>query len=192
IVDLRTDAALAQVLPKVVPTAAGHPDAVDVEDVALTAWDLGRDHAGAAEELLVRASQLAPALVPLRKPTELDAEDGRLDLVEARVVSNDRVVVARRLSVLAERTELLCQPIVVRRDAPGFAVRAKVLRAIEREAVHAATRAGLLAVVEKRTVRLRRVFDDHDVAVLRDLAKRLQVDGAAIQVNGDDRLRAWS
>src|SRR5438034_5695126 len=106
IVDLRTDAPLAQVLPEVVPTAARHPDAVDVKDVALAAWDLRRDHAGAAEKLLVGASQLTPAFVPLRKPTTLGPEDRGMSLVDARGVCNDREQLTRRLSVRSDGTEL--------------------------------------------------------------------------------------
>src|SRR6266550_242916 len=107
--------------------------------------------------------------VPLGQAAQLDAQDRRLDLIQARVVADDGVVVACGLAVLAQRPELLGEAVVVCGDAAGLTVRAQVLRAVEGEAVHAAGGAGLLAVVQQRAVSLRGVLDDRDVAVLRDL-----------------------
>src|SRR2546426_5983545 len=100
--------------------------------------DLRGNHVGAGEELVVGARDLARARVPLREPAELDPQNGGLDLVEPRVVTDDGVVVAGRLPVLAKRAQLLREAIVVRGDAPSLAVRTEVFGAIEREAVHAA------------------------------------------------------
>ena len=156
------------------------------------AADVGRyfrdDHAAVLQTLVVHPRELAPAGVPLFELPELDPQDGRLDLVQARVVSDDRVVIAGRLSVLAERSELLGEAIVARGDAPRFTVRAEILGAVEREAVHAAASACPLAVVEESAVRLRGVFDDRDVPVLSELLERLEIHGPSVKVDRDDRL----
>src|SRR5438045_8284318 len=176
IVDLSADAALAEVRSERVTPAASDADRVGVKDVTpLVGGDLRRDHARTLEALVVHVRELPPPSVPLLELAQLDPQDRGLDLVEPRVVADDRVVVARGLAVLAERAKLLGEAILVRRDAPGLAVRAEVLRAIEGEAVDAPAGPGLRPVVEERAVRLRGVLDDRDVRVLRDLPQRLEV-----------------
>ena len=90
--------------------------------------------------------------------------------------------------MLAERTELLGKPIVVRGDASRFAVCAEILRAVEREAVDASPGTGFLAIVEKGAMGLRRVLDDRDVPILSELLEGLEIHGAPVQVHRDDRL----
>jgi len=102
VVDLRPDAALGEERPKRVAPAARHPDRVAVEDVAPAARDLRRDDVATGEELVVPGGDRLPARVPFIQVAELDAEDRGLDLVEPRVVADDRVVVARDLAVLAQ------------------------------------------------------------------------------------------
>src|SRR6185503_11732141 len=101
VMDLRADAALGEMRTQRVAPATGHADRVAVEDVAPTGRDLGCDDVGAGEELVVSDRDRLAARVPLVEVAELDAEDRGLDLVEPRVVADDRVVVAGRLAVLA-------------------------------------------------------------------------------------------
>src|SRR5256714_8092545 len=166
VVDLRADAAVAEILPQVIAPATGHADRVRVKDVPPRfRGDLRDDHTDVAQPLVVHPSELSPTVVPLLELAELDAEDRRLDLVESRVVSDDGVVIAGGLAVLPQGPQLLREAVVTRGQAPGFAVRAQILRTVEGEAVHTPSGAGLASIVEQRAVCLRRVVDDRDVAV---------------------------
>src|SRR5437899_5334985 len=170
---LRAYHPVGQIPAELVPPASWNADAVDVEHVApFVLRDLRGHDARTGELLFVQVRELPPAGVPPFEASQLDAQDRRLDLVEPRVVANDRVVVARRLTVLAQSAELFGEPVVVGGDAPRLAVGSEVLRAVEGEAAHAAGGAGFgLPVVKKRAVRLRRVLDDRDVSVLGELAE---------------------
>src|SRR5207245_6985073 len=131
--------AVAEVLAQPVSAAAGHADAVDVNDVAGgVRGDLRRDDPRAREALVVHAGERAAPVVPALEPPQLDPENRGLDLVEPRVVADHRVVVARRLAVLAERAELVGEAVVIRRDAPRLSIRPEVLAAIEGAAADAA------------------------------------------------------
>src|SRR5204862_1655821 len=111
------------VFPQIVPPAARYADRVRVEDMPPNVRrDLRKGDPDVPQTFVVHTRELAPARIPLVEPLELDAEDSSLDLVQPRVVADDRVVVAGRLPVLAQGAELFGEALAVRRDAPRFAI----------------------------------------------------------------------
>src|SRR5213593_1471820 len=119
-----------------------------MENVSALGRNVRSDDSGISQQLVV----------PRRQSPELHPKDGRLELVKASVVPDDRVVVADALTVFAERTELLRELIVVGHDASGLAVRAQILAAIEGERRRASSAAGHATGVEAAAVGLARVF----------------------------------
>ena len=75
------------------------------------------------------------------------AQDGRLNLVHARVEAKLQVVVALLRPVVAIQAQAARQLGVSGDDGATFAVRAEVLGVIEAEAAHVADRAGAAALV---------------------------------------------
>ena len=123
----------------------------------------------------------APRVGPLVHARELDAQQGRLEAVEA-VVAPDFVLALTRLSQAAQPRG---QYRVAGADRTAVPERAEVLR-LERECGGGADRTGTATAVP-RSGRMRAVLE-HDQAVPpRDVIERAHVAQLAVQVDGDDR-----
>ena len=105
---------------------------------------------------------------------ELDAEDGRLQGVEAEVAADERVIVFRFRAVHAQHAELFRLFGVLRGDQAAVARRAEVLRGEEAEAAVLAHRAGPAALVLGAD-RLGRILDHRQVVTLGDVHDRIHV-----------------
>src|SRR5206468_11163220 len=87
-----------------------------------------------AEEITVPGREPSSALRPLPEPSPLDAEDGRLELVEPARVTELHVAVAAAVTVVPEPPHALRDVVTVGQHHPPVAARAEVLRRIERDA----------------------------------------------------------
>src|SRR5206468_5639390 len=88
----------------------------------------------AGEALAVQRREPPPALRPLGKPLELDAQDCRLELVEPARVAELHVAVAAALAVVPEAAHALRDVVAPGEHHPPVAARADVLRRIEGDA----------------------------------------------------------
>src|SRR5436305_1377472 len=75
----------------------------------------------------------AAARVPVVEPPELDAQQRRLQLVQARVEAFDLGHAPGAPAIAAQAAQLARERLVVGRDRAAVADRAEVLRRIERE-----------------------------------------------------------
>ena len=148
------------------------------------------------------AELLALRKVPLVEAGELAEADRALDLRHAEVVADAAVDVellalhleevelrAHVIAVVAHRTALPGEVVVVAADHAAFAARREVLGLAEREAADRADRARLLALVLAAEA-LRAVLNHVEIVLLRNLHDRIHVRDHAVEVDDDDRLRA--
>src|SRR5688500_6981840 len=98
------DSALAQVPLQIVTASTGHAHDIQVIHGAAIVDFLRRQQARTGKRFVVEAGISPAALTPLLEMTELHAEDGRLEPVEAAVDAFEVVVVLLRASVIGEHT----------------------------------------------------------------------------------------
>ena len=193
VVNERLDAAVGEVSAEAV--AVGVADDVEVVDVrkraAVRIVDIlgGRGDGSVGEGFVVALGDLHAAAVPVFEAFELDAEHGGLRFVEARVEARDLAAERRRVSALSQGLDAFDEFFVVRRDGAAVAVGAEVFRRVETEGRGEAESAREFAAVG-RAVRLRRVFEDEEVAARGDFVDAADVGGLAVEVDGDDGARA--
>src|SRR5690606_7206826 len=171
IVDLRADAPRGKVVSKLVaPPDADH---VLIKYVSLTVDGAGNTNriadAGGFEEprvaLGIRLTRPRPA-VEMR---QLREQHRGLQLVEAEISADHRVVILRLSTVHAENAHPLGELRVVRHAHSGITERAEVLRRKEGEAADVADAAGSASVRELGADRLGGVLDDGEPVAARDL-----------------------
>src|SRR5262249_15954056 len=107
--------------------------------------------------------------VPLVEASQLDAQDGCLNLVDAAVEAKLGVVVANRLAMAAPQSHTLIQLAATRGHGARFAVRAQVLGEVKAEGGDVAECAGAATLAIDRAVCLAGVLDDHQVLRVGDL-----------------------
>ena len=120
---------------------------------------------------------------------ELDPENGGLEGVEPGVRPDDGVVILDSLAAVAQQAHLLGHSVVVRHHHAAIAICAEIFRRIEAERRRVSEQADAPALVS-RPVRLRRVFDHHQVVPARQSGDRVEIGGLAVQVNGDNGPRS--
>src|SRR5690606_26562200 len=148
----------------------GDADRELVKD-ALGARALARQaevRAGEADR--VTRGDAAARVVPLVEAAQLDAQDGGLQRVEARVAAvGERVLVLRNVAVVGDQARLAGDLLVVGRDGAGGAGGAEIFGRIERktrrlaDAADAAPRAVDLAA---GAVRLCGVLDQREAVLV--------------------------
>src|SRR5205823_4121563 len=124
------------------------------------------------KQLVVIARAFATLFGPTPEMAELDAEQPRLDCVEAIVEALDLVLVLACLAVVAQHPALYGDAFVIRRHCPGLAEGAQIFAGIEAECRRSAHRAGhtpaaLPPGIIFRAVRLAGIFDDDQVVLTR-------------------------
>ena len=143
----------------------------------------------ARERLRVPADDLPPPLVPLVETGEPDAEDGGLELVEARVpASCDVRSVLLRPAVLAQRAHALVDRGIVRDHRAAVADGGEVLRRVEAERGRVAE-GPRPPPAAPRPGGLRAVLDDGDAPPSAELDDPLDVAHQPVEVRGDDGAR---
>ena len=120
----------------------------------------------AETELGVARGRLAAAAVPLVEMRQEEAEERRLQLVEARVVADEVEVDLVARAVEREDAQTVGELLVVRDDEPAVAEAEEILR--RKEAV---CRDDTVLRDARRAERLRGVLDQRD-AELRQLVQR--------------------
>src|SRR5262245_54247645 len=128
VIDLRADSALTQVGTQAIPVRYTYHVLVVYMAVARTSGrcdDLGNSCTG--ERAIVIGSVALPCAMPFFQVPELHAQNRRLNLVDAEVAADHRVVVLGLPAVHAQDSEPGCEGIVVRHAHTGVAERPKVL-----------------------------------------------------------------
>ena len=133
----------------------------------------------------VARGERAALVVPCVEALELGAQHRGLQAVEASVVPDVIVAVARALAMLAELADARGGVVVAGRDRAPLAERAEVLRGVEAEARGVGERADALAA-EERAVRLRCVLEEQEAVARRDDRELVDGRGATGQVHRDD------
>ena len=111
------------------------------------------------ERRVVERRVALAARAPRIQVLQLDVQHRRLDLIDAEVAADERVVVLRLAAVHAQDVEPLGERRVVRHAHAGIAERAEILGGKERQAADVAEAAGALALRILRADGLRRIFD---------------------------------
>ena len=127
---------------------------------------------------------LPPEQVPAVELRQKDAESGRLDLVQSRVVTDELEALLVPGAVKSQHPDRLGEALVARRDEAPVPDAEQVLRREEAERAGDADRPGP-AAFHGRTERLRGVFDHRNSS--RKLGERRR---AAEDMDGEDRLRS--
>src|SRR5258708_5208058 len=122
----------------------------------------------------IALDQCTAALVPAVEMAQLYGQHGRLDRVETGIKALDDVPILMLGAVIAERTYLADQRLVIRDHRTGIAERPEVLGGIEAERRGVAKRAAGPAAVA-RAVRLRRILNQKQVIPLGQGAQRIDI-----------------
>ena len=198
VVDDGRDALLVQRGLHGVAAGFGDADRVLVEDVP-RGDRRGDDAFDAGQQFVVAGGGGAAGRVAVGQAAQLDAQDGGLDAVEARVVAKQFVVVALSAAVGAELAAGFGDLVVVGGDEPGVAIGAKVFGGIEAEGSSVADGSRGLAYVGRRGAAgqlaagaafiagakaLGAVFDDLEPVLFGDGHDAVHFAGAAEDVDG--------
>ena len=186
-VDRAADVLVGKSALHVVAVGEGHTHDVEVVrmQVAVVARDR-RDTFETGKALLVDRDVAPANLGVMLDLVQLDERDRREDVAEIRLVAGHGDVVERAVPAPhdAQVVERLGEVVAVRGDQPAFAG-GDVLRRVEREARQVGDRADLAPAVERLGC-VRCVLDERQA----ERRKLVEVGGLAVEIDGDDRLRA--
>ena len=191
VVDLGADACGHEVLAQLVPVARA--DHVLIVDVAHALGGtrrldrLARDRP-ARKARVVEGGVALPARAPVIQMLQLHVEHRGLDLIEAEIAADERVVVLRLAAVHAQDFQALGERGIVGHAHAGIAECAEVLGGKERKAADVAEAAAALALRIFRADRLRGIFDHLQAVSPRDLHERAHVGDLAVELHRHQRL----
>ncbi len=143
----------------------------------------------AGEELAIARGQAAARGGPLAEPTELDAEERRLEIVEPARLPQLHVLVFPRRAVIAEAPHPLRHVLTSSQEHAAVPAGAQVLGGVEREA-HRVSPRPHRPVSPRGAHRLGGVGDHREPARPRDRLDGRHVGELAVQVHGHHRARA--
>jgi len=149
----------------------------------------GHDAGDLGEKPLVFSSVRLAGALPIGKVSQLDAEDGGLDFVEAAVPARLGAAIFFGLAVVAKDTNARGEFGRIGYDHAGVAVGTEIFRGIKTEAGGVGERAGAAAFVGGADG-LGVVFDNGQVARLRESENGIHVCGEAVEMDDDDGARA--
>ena len=185
--DHRADFPLGQKRSQFVPVL-GVDDKLVPRAVAVRA-DAGQADAGVRNAVQIPGGDLVPLCVHLVQMGQLHPKQPRLQLVQTAVGPHHVEVVADTAAVVAEGTEFLRQPVVIRQDAATVAESAQPLGGVKAEAAHIAEGAQRFPV-KMSAVGLRAVFDHPQVMLPGDFHYPAHIAAHAVKVYGHNRLCA--
>ena len=85
----------------------------------------------AFKDFSVSSGQLSPSVICCLQVPELDSQHGRVQLLEARVLAHEGVMIAIPHPVVAQQAHALGPVRIIRHNRPGIAQRTEVLGGIE-------------------------------------------------------------
>src|SRR5215213_1918102 len=157
--DPRLDAVARQRLPHGVAMSRTYH--VEMPDGLHVTGGDGRDHIYAPQQLPVERGMAAAPLRPLVQTPQLDAQERRLERVQAPVEALHDVDVLLPLAVVAQHANRVPESGVAGHDRAAVAERPEVLRLVEAEGRRVPERAGTAAPVAG-AMSLACVLDDEE------------------------------
>ena len=151
----------------------------------------GAGYNDAPQLLVIEGGDLAPALIMRIEAPELDAQDGRLQFIQAAVRAPRLMRVARRLAIIAQFAQLRRQGIVIRDHSAAIAVRAHIFGRVEAERAQMTDGPDLLPAVFG-AVRLGAIFDQQQVMLVGEGLQGIHISRAAIQMHNQDGAAAFA
>ena len=147
---------------------------------------LGR-HYGAAKQPAVERRVTAPALGPLLKVLELDAQNRSLNSIQTAVESLEHVMVLRLLAPITQHSNFRGKFGIACYHCPAFSVCAEIFAWVETKAPKIAETPRAAPFIF-RSMRLASIFDHGQAVAASRLHDRIHVGRLAIQMHRQDRL----